>query len=536
MIEKIEVSPNPRRLVEGLRDTGYEFNTAVADIIDNSIAAEASVVSVAIKMDYRGNVRVSIADNGYGMSRDELVNAMRYGSDQRPNPASLGKFGLGLKTASTAFCRKLSVSSRRKGSDPLSEATWNLDHVSSAGLWELLLSDQPEKDTVKHLDMVAPSLPGTVVVWTNIDRLMKDYARPGGAHAQNALKKIVTALKEHVAMVYQRFLDHDDDKAPNVEIRINGESIAPWDPFCRQISDLVAEKTVTVDTGASDSAKFTVRAYILPRKEEFSTETEAREAKITNERQGIYIYREHRLIHDADWLGMYSKEPHGSLLRVEFSFDHKLDAGFHIDIKKSQIILNDELWKWLKDEFLTAPRREANNRYRQGQRRKAKDKAAGSHGGSNKTIRSKEKYLDTPKVTVLNPKTGDCEVVNKQGQFKLRLPLSNAFKPGEVYVQAVEELNDNVLFEPTIIDGHKAVRINTSHPYYHKVYIPNLSQGVTIQGMDSLLWSLCVAEFSTISDATQRHFEEMRFEVSRLLRTLVEDLPEPDLDEDRQAA
>ena len=97
-------------------------------------------------------------------------------------------------------------------------------------------------------------------------------------------------------------------------------------------------------------------------------------------------------------------------------------------------------------------------------------------------------------------------------------------------------LDDNLLFEPTIIEGHKAVRINTAHPYYHKVYLPNLAKGVTIQGMDSLLWSLCVAEFSTISDATQKHFEEMRFEVSRLLRKLVEDLPEPELYEDKQAA
>ncbi|MBR0900728.1 hypothetical protein JQ616_37730 [Bradyrhizobium tropiciagri] len=76
------------------------------------------------------------------------------------------------------------------------------------------------------------------------------------------------------------------------------------------------------------------------------------------------------------------------------------------------------------------------------------------------------------------------------------------------------------------------MKINTSHPYYHKVYIPNLARGVTIQGMDSLLWGLCIAELSTISDATAKHFEEMRFEVSRILRKLVEDLPEPEAGED----
>ena len=105
-------------------------------------------------------------------------------------------------------------------------------------------------------------------------------------------------------------------------------------------------------------------------------------------------------------------------------------------------------------------------------------------------------------------------------------------KPGELFVQPQDGLDDNVLFEPALINGHQAVRINTAHPYYHKVYMPNLAKGVTIQGMDSLLWGLCVAELTTISDETSQHFEEMRFEVSRILRKLVEDLPEPILDED----
>src|SRR5258705_9950981 len=117
-IGPIELLPDPRRLMEGLRDTGYQFNTAIADIVDNSIAAEATVVELRLEMDYKGNVRVAIADNGIGMNQTGLLNAMKYGSDRRPNPASLGKFGLGLKTASTAFCRRLSLISRHTGKAP----------------------------------------------------------------------------------------------------------------------------------------------------------------------------------------------------------------------------------------------------------------------------------------------------------------------------------------------------------------------------------------------------------------------------------
>src|SRR3982750_3146933 len=96
-IEKVQVPPDPERTIESLRDTGYKFNTAIADIVDNSIAAKASVVDLQILMDLRSNVRVSIADNGDGMDREGLLNAMTYGSRRRSDPSSLGKFGLGLK-------------------------------------------------------------------------------------------------------------------------------------------------------------------------------------------------------------------------------------------------------------------------------------------------------------------------------------------------------------------------------------------------------------------------------------------------------
>ncbi len=535
-LSPVELPPDPERMIEGLRDTGYKFNTALADIIDNSIAANAELVDVTVSMDFRGNIIVSVADDGIGMNRDELINAMQYGSDRRGSAASLGKFGLGLKTASTAFCRRLSVISRASGDEQPIEATWDLTHVARENKWELLLSDTPNPDGLAHLEDMAPEASGTVVVWSNIDRLMKrDYQEPGGPHAQRAIDRLIKDLRDHIGLTYQRFLDTDDKRAGNVVISVNGEAVEAWDPFCIGVSDLVAAQTVPIEIDGGRESEFSVSAYILPRKEEFPDEETEKKAKLSNERQGIYIYRENRLIHNADWLGMYSKEPHGTLLRIEFSFDHKLDEAFRVDIMKSEINLKQELWSWLKDEFLTAPRREANNRYRQGIRRKAVEKAKGSHDTSNTNIKGKEEELDTAKITVIDPKTGEIEVNNRQGQFRLKLPVLTAARPGEMFIQPMDGLNDNALFEPAIIDGKKAVRINTSHPYYHKVYIPNLSSGVTIQGMDSLLWGLCVAELNTGNDRTAEHFKEMRFEVSRLLRGLVEDLPEPDLDADEAA-
>jgi hypothetical protein len=527
MPEKLEVPPDPTRMIEGLRDTGYQFNTAVADLIDNSIAANASIIDVSVAMDFRGNITVSICDDGIGMNKPSLITAMKYGSPPRPDPSSLGKFGLGLKTASTAFCRRLSVISRAESEEPLVKATWDLDHVAREKKWELLLSE-PSKEEIQRIEQFARNSSGTLVQWEKVDRLLKLYQDPGGNFARNALEKHVDSLKEHVAMVYQRFLDPNDKRARTLTIRVNTQKMKAWDPFCVGVSELVADETKQVEINGKKSGTFTVKAYVLPRKEEFKSSALASEAKIGNAFQGIYVYRENRLIHGPEWLGMFTKEPHGSLLRVEFSFGHQLDDAFHIDIKKSQVILNEDLYNWFIEELLPAPRRAADDRYRKGQKKKVEEQSKTAHDSSNANIQSKEPDLETPSVQVLNESKGEVLIDNRMGQVRLKLTISRPTKPGEFFVQPVESLPDGVLWAPAMIGTHKAVQINTNHPYYHKVYIPNLMSGVTIQGMDSLLWALCIAELNTVSEATKNHFIELRYEVSKLLRRLVEDLPEPE--------
>lgn len=526
MQQKLVVPPDPARMMEGLRDTGYEFNTALADIIDNSIAANASLIDVHIELDFEGQLSIHVADNGIGMDQEGLKSAMKYGSPPRPDPASLGKFGLGLKTASTAFSRRLSVISRPTGYDPSLSATWDLDHVCEVGQWELLLS-APTPDQLRRLEETAGDGSGTLVVWEKVDRLMKDYAEPGGIHARRAVQRIVEALLEHIAMVYQRFLDPDDSRARSLTIRVNGKPVRHWDPFLSSESDLVAQQAVVVQMDAEREAAFEVRAFVLPRREEINDEAVRNESKIGNERQGIYVYRENRLIHGPDWLGMFSKEPHFSLARVEFSFDHRLDDAFHIDIKKSKILLNEDLYTWLREQFLGPPRRAAEDRSRRGQRKRVEAASKSAHDVSNNAIASKEQDLDTAHVEVLNANTGQVRITNRNGQVTLKLKVTAPQKPGELYVQPVSGIDDGILWEPALISSHKAVRINTGHPYYHKVYVPNLAQGVTVQGMDSLLWALCAAELNAVSDQTRNQFSEIRFEVSRLLRALVSDLPEP---------
>lgn len=527
-VEELEVLPDPKRVMEGLRDTGYQFETAVADLIDNSIAAGSRNVAIIVNMDFSGELMLSITDDGCGMNRNGLINAMRYGSDERPDAASLGKFGLGLKTASTAFCKSLSVLSRDDKDAPLLKAKWDIEHVATTRKWELLFSEADDEETT-IFESIAQNSSGTLVLWQKIDRLLKSYQDQGGKHAQKALRRNVDKLSAHISMVYQRYLDEGDTRAPNIKISINNQIIEPWDPFASTVSELLVEENLDIEMDGEITAPVTLRAYVLPRKEEFPVGIDPKESKIGNDNQGFYIYRENRMIHGPDWMGMFQKEPHYSLIRIEFSFDHKLDDAFHIDIKKSQIILNEDIFSWLKDTFLPSPRREAERRYRKSQRKGAQEAGKNLHFGSNNAIHAKASSLTTAQIEPSGE--NEATVTNSIGSTKLKIKISSAKKVGEVHITPVEEILDGLLWQPTYMDRNQGVELNTGHPYYQKVYLPNVKNGVAVQGLDSLLWALCIAELNTVHDSTAKHSEVIRYEVSKLLRSLVEDLPEPDLGE-----
>lgn len=525
-----ELPPDPARLVEGLRDTGYQVNTAVADIIDNSIAADASRIEVEFKLRYDGSLMLRIWDDGTGMEPDVLIKAMRYGAPARPSKASLGKFGLGMKTASTAFCRRLTVVSRSTPEAPLQYAMWDLDDIHHTNLW-VLPNGIATSQHVTEFNRILNGKRGTLVLWDKVDRVLKDPSiakRP--LEAKRAMDKIEYSLREHLGMVYQRFLDDADNRARNLTINLNGTPVVAWDPFCAAVSKMEKREEFEVEIPGGEMGVFIVRAFILPRKEEFPSEDVWRTSALKNKNQGIYIYRENRMIHGPDWLDLFAKEPHMTLLRVEFSFDHKLDEYFQVDIKKSQIILDSAIAEAIND-FLTPLRRVAEDRFRKGQRRELSKNGVGAHDTSNRNIESKVSELRTPKVKESDSVTNTATISNASGEVRLKIKVSSAQRPSEIFVQTIEEIQDGMLWEPALVDGKPSVRINKGHPYYFKVYVPNLSSGVVVQGMDSLMWAITNAELNCVSESTKRSFEDLRFEVSRTLRRLVEDLPEPKIEE-----
>ena len=527
--EEIELLPDPARIVNGLRDTGYNFNTAIADIVDNSIAAKATKISINVSMDPCQNVRVYIADNGIGMDMDGLKNAMKYGSKERVEKNSLGKFGLGLKTASTAFCKQLSLISRGPNDADVRKVQWDLDYISDIGSWKLKIVPV-EDEEVEILDMVASEATGTLVVWNKVDRLLKSYQKQSAA--KKALEKKIDDLRFHLSMVFQRFLDESDSRAANTSIELNGFAVEPWDPFCTKEpkSELVQCQDVPVDIENGEKTSFKVAAYVIPRKSEFSSKEASEKARGNNDYQGFYVYRENRLIHYGDWLGFFTKEPHGSLLRVDFSFTHELDELLNVDIKKSRIMLISELADFLI-KFLAAPRREAQKRYRDGETKSIHQPGKEAHNSSNSSINAKAPEVENSRMTPTG-KPDEVVVDNPYGSFKKKITIGEAEIPTQNRVVPVPSIDGNALWEPALINGLHAVRINENHDFYKKVYGPILSKGVIVEGLDDLLWALAEAENSTCNQTSIENYEDMRFTVSRILKKLVADLPDPEMSEE----
>ena len=525
-VEKIELIPDPSRIIEGLRDTGYDFNTAMADLVDNSISAGATIIDVRINLDVHNEITVLIADNGCGMNFEGLKNAMTYGSKKRDDPKSLGKFGLGLKTASTAFCRSLSVLSKTNESE-YNKVKWDLDYVASVNAWELI-HDKLDQDEIDYLETITNGKSGTVVKWEKVDRLMKAYVNV--ASIKKAYSRIVDSLKQHFEMTYQKFMDKDFTDAP-VKIIVNDVAISPWDPFCRKElkREVLHDKDHKAQLETGEELSFHLKAVMLPRVEEWSDENAHKLARVNNDNEGFYVYREDRLIYHGDWLGTFTNDPHYALLRIEFSFNHDLDELFHIDIKKSKIALNEDIFDYLKYKFLPPFRQRSNDLYRATEAKKLAEKDEGKHNKSNKTIEAKGKELENSKIEVLNADDGTVKIHNSHGTTTGKLIILDLDDHSNHRVITKPKDNTTFLWEGTIANQEHAVTINTTHPFYSKVYA-KIDNSDVRAGLDYLLWALTEAELSTINNSTKEQYEDMRYQVSKILKKLVEEIPDSDED------
>lgn len=525
--------PDAPRLIFGLRDTGYNVKTAAADIIDNSIAAGADRIHVEIVLNADGRKFVYFGDNGKGMDAGGVHRAMRYGAPERENKESLGKFGLGLKTASSSVCLRYTVISRSSPKQELSKLTWDLDHVAKAQAWEMLKEPVTSDEREVFDEMCGDT--GTLVIWEKCDRILTKEYEPGSSQERSAISRLAESLSKHLSLVFHRFLDSEDPRERNVEILVNQQPVDAWNPFYPARSEQVlAEKMqcleVEMPDGSVEIAK--IRAWLLPHRLDMTKDEEKQHARISNRAQGFYVYREGRLIQDGGWLDVFGvPEPHYSLLRIEFDFGHRLDDAFRIDVKKSRILFHPELADGLY-KLLLPVYREAGQRYRRKTRDENSAKSV-DHTSANKNIGDTGNAAK-PQVGSVDPTTQSAVVSNNQGaKIRLRVPVQNHVNAETVFVEAVDNITSGELWQPALRapddDGYvPAVLLNKHHDFYQKIYKRAAANGYAVDGMDLLLWAFAVAEQNNTNEEMAPIFEDIRAEISSNLRKLLRNVPEPE--------
>lgn len=386
------VNPNAAAMIESLRAYGYSLNTAIADIIDNSISAGAN--NIWIRLHWGGDDSwISITDDGSGMDEKALINAMRPSSSnplaQRAK-SDLGRFGLGLKTASFSQCRSLTVASKTKGLEP-NLRRWDLDYVGKHNEWRLLR--EAREDSADRIAQLSSLNHGTIVLLENLDRLCGQQ----NADDESLRRKFflhIDSLAQHISMVFHRFMEPKS----GLNVFINGGSnehkLKPWDPFLT-LADATSPQPAEKKTFHDGVIK--VKGYVLPHKDKIgSTEYESASGPNGwNDQQGFYVYRNERLLVAGSWLGLggrshgWTKEEHYKLARIKVDIPNSMDSAWQIDVKKSSAVPPPPVAKWL-EEYAGHVRREArevfSHRGQYGQRTKNSEITrlwkAGSRSGS----------------------------------------------------------------------------------------------------------------------------------------------------------
>jgi hypothetical protein len=343
-----DVTPNPEFLIKSISEQGYSFEAALADLIDNSISADASKVEILIDTN-NAPYTLFIADNGTGMNEEALKNCMRFPSqspdDERVN-SDLGRFGLGMKTASFSQTRKFTTLSRVRGTEKFSARTWDLELLKN-NKWNLLVnSPESIRNRIGQYQQISTSRfngfenfsANTVIVWEGLykfEQYLKEKNR------EDALFKEIDIIADHLSLVFHRFMEKSKNK---LQIRINNQLLEPFNPFPTKEKDFRSLEFRKRNFG-NDSIK--IEGFVLPsrsiKESKEGLSIWATKKRSLMDMEGIYIYRANRLILFGGWNGLIKKAPRLQLARLQVEIGNNADHLLHLNVAKSQVIIPHEL-------------------------------------------------------------------------------------------------------------------------------------------------------------------------------------------------
>jgi hypothetical protein len=329
-MKTVTMPPYAPTLIESTRAIGYTLESAIADIVDNSVSASASCTDIFFFP--IGEAYIAVLDDGCGMTSDELNTAMRYGS-QSPNEEraanDLGRFGLGLKTASLSQCRTLTVACKQ--GVHIEVRRWDIDYVTDTGEWSLIVLDTEEEiNSIPRIDRLREYESGTLVVWQNLDRL-----RVGEIDFSRSMSKKMDSVRAHLSLVFHRYLSGEIG-LKKMLLRMNELQVEPADPFLsKRNTQVMADEVMDIE-----GSKVIIRPHILPHISSLSSEeiNELGGKDGLRRSQGFYVYRNKRLLIWGTWFNMMRQGELSKLARVQVDIPNELDNLWTLDIKKSTAI------------------------------------------------------------------------------------------------------------------------------------------------------------------------------------------------------
>ena len=353
MSKIIDFSPNPKSHIKTLMRIGYTMSSAVADILDNSITAHSKNIQIYAPPGFDEPL-ISIMDDGYGMGFDELVASMRIGCK---DPASerekgdLGRFGSGMKTASFSQARRLTVISKKIG-NPVVAAIWDIDRIEETNTWCLEILDENEINSITELKIDANTEQGTQIIWERLSCFQKNSHAPD---KDTELALHLSELRQYIALYFHKFMEGQN----KCNFYLNKEIINPIDPFIT--------KSEGYQEGRSEKIRckggyIFIKTHVLPHMKRIKGKDldDLGGAQSIVQNQGIYIYRENRLIIAGGWQGLVKNSQLGALARVEVNVPSTLDHEWSTDVKKSSLQLppriKKELRKYLSDPIKRSKR------------------------------------------------------------------------------------------------------------------------------------------------------------------------------------
>ena len=345
-MDTVAVPVNPGRLINAVANIGYDPEVALCDLLDNCLDAGATTIRVTLGKNTHEDegetdtIRdYTIVDDGCGMDRDALVNAFTLGADHPRPPRSLGKFGLGLKSAGLALGREIVMITRADGGPTLC-AKLSLSDVEDSGRYEIELGDVPPE----HAEFSSLDPHGTVAIVRHLNDNQPRHTR------------FAEYLRRYCATVYHRFMErtesplkifiqdvelHPFDPLFLLEAQANGPLPEPrtWDG--RTVHRLMDEAPLPL--GASNSATVVATHLIHPpsfqvdgkRKEMLAHYAIDTDPYTKRPRHGFYVYRNDRIIVLAErFHGIVGSQTQNWSFRARLMFDESADAILSLDVKK----------------------------------------------------------------------------------------------------------------------------------------------------------------------------------------------------------